>query len=162
MSKFQINHTNLSSSLFVIYTCILFSLTDLCVCNILWLSHTPLHLFTKAAWDNVSITMLKVPVRKLKICPRAESWWEKEKRKRMAYKSGPLCVLRTTTKLLCSVSFCFSLELCLGDNIVSTSGQNKTAYGKLILIISHLGKMQRKTKVSQYVINSRSVFYVNV
>lgn len=40
--------------------------------------------------------------------------------------------------------------------------QKKIAYGKLILIISYLGKMQRTIKMSQYFINSRPVFYVNV
>lgn len=43
---------------------------------------------------------------------------------------------------------------------MSTSRQNKTADGKLGLIISHLGKTQRITRVSQYVTNSRSVLNV--
>ena len=43
---------------------------------------------------------------------------------------------------------------------MSTSWQNKTADGIHGLIISHLGKMQRTTRVSQYVTNSRSVLNV--
>ena len=71
-----------------------------------------------------------------------------------------LCMLRTTTKLLCWASFCFSEALARWYIIMSTSRQNKIADGKLGLVISHLEKMQRTTRVSQYVTNSRSVLNV--
>lgn len=59
-----------------------------------------------------------------------------------------LCMLRTTTKLLCWASFLL-LKLWLGDTILrSTSRQNKTADGKLGLIISHLENAENNTSES--------------
>lgn len=110
----------------------------------------------------VSITMLKVQVRKLKICPRAESWWQKRREWLM---DQVLCILGAPQS--CSAGLlCFSEALARWYNIMSTSRQNKTADGKLGLIISHLGKCREQLGESvcckfRSVLNVMSVSRVN-
>ena len=158
MRKFPISHTILSSSLFLTCTCVVFSLMIYVFITFYGFQIHPCIGLPKYYEIIVSITMFKVQVWKLKICLRAESWWQREKR--MAYGSGSLHAQNYHKAALLGFFLFLSEALAKWYIMMSTSRQNKTAYGELRLIISHLGKMQRTTRVSLYVTNSRSVLNV--
>lgn len=86
-SKFQINPISLPSSLFITYVCTMVSF-------IIYVSvtfgdvgnafpYTVSSVSHHTWWGNVRINSASVHVKKLSICPGAESWWERKKPKEL-------------------------------------------------------------------------------